>query len=888
MLVSLSQPHFSHYDWKAPQADQTNGYAQHAEFYVRTAQNHPSMILYSMSHNATGYSEDMNPDMMDGQHDPRDTWALNNVKLALRAEAIVHNLDASRMVYHHASGNLGIMHDSNFYPNFVPIQELSDWLEHWATAGVKPVFFCEYGAPFTWDWTMYRGWYKGQREFGSAKVPWQFCLAEWNAQFLGDQAFQISEPEKANLRWEARQFRAGSAGWNRWDYPHQVGSTSLEERYPIFASYLTDNWRAFRTWGLSGNSPWECGHYWKLREGVKKGRQELKVDWDNLQRPGFSPDYLDQQYERMDLAFERADWIPTAAAQALYRNNRPLLAYLGGKPAAFTSKDHNFNPGETVEKQLILINNSREGVTASYAWSLSLPQALAGQKEITVPPGDQVRLPLRFPLPTDLVPGPYELTATVKFSTGETQSDSFTLDVMPRPVASQVDARIALFDPKGETGKLMESMGVRCQTVDASANLATFDILLVGKAALTLDGPAPDLARVRDGLKVILFEQTSEVLEKRLGFRVAEYGLRNLSVRVSDHPALAGIAAENWRDWRGAATILSPQLKYETRPRFGPTVKWCGIEVPHLWRCGNRGNVASVLIEKPACGDFLPLLDGGYSLQYSPLLEYREGKGMMLFCQVDVTGRTENDPAAECLTRNLLRYVSLWKATPERKALYAGDAAGRRHLESAGVALGSYEGGNLSADQVLVVGPGGGQTLAGSKVAMASFLKAGGSLLAIGLEENDANAMLPFEVRMKKAEHIAAFFAPFGMSSPLAGTGPADVHNRDPRALPLVAGGATVYGDGVLARAENLNVTFCQLVPWQFDPRKQDNLKRTFRRTSYLVNRLLANTRAASSTPLLARFNKPVNTAKPESRWLEGLYLDTPEEWDDPYRFFRW
>ncbi|KPK58255.1 MAG: hypothetical protein AMK73_09370, partial [Planctomycetes bacterium SM23_32] len=23
-------------------------------------------------------------------------------------------------------------------------------------------------------------------------------------------------------------------------------------------------------------------------------------------------------------------------------------------------------------------------------------------------------------------------------------------------------------------------------------------------------------------------------------------------------------------------------------------------------------------------------------------------------------------------------------------------------------------------------------------------------------------------------------------------------------------------------------------------------------------------------------------------RWLEGFYLDTPVEWDDPYRFFRW
>ena len=66
-----------------------------------------------------------------------------------------------------------------------------------------------------------------------------------------------------------------------------------------------------------------------------------------------------------------------------------------------------------------------------------------------------------------------------------------------------------------------------------------------------------------------------------------------------------------------------------------------------MWRCGNRGNVASVLIEKPARGDFLPILDGGFSLQYSPLLEYREGQGMVLFCQMDVTGRTEQDPAAE-------------------------------------------------------------------------------------------------------------------------------------------------------------------------------------------------------------------------------------------------
>ena len=177
-----------------------------------------------------------------------------------------------------------------------------------------------------------------------------------------------------------------------------------------------------------------------------------------------------------------------------------------------------------------------------------------------------------------------------------------------------------------------------------------------------MDGPGPDLSRVRDGLKVLVFEQTAEVLEKRLGFRIAEYGLRQVFPRVPDHPLLAGLKPENLRDWRGSATLLPPRLDYTTSQTFGgPAVQWCGIEVPRVWRCGNRGNVASVLIEKPARGDFLPILDGGYSLQYSPLLEYREGKGLVLFCQLDVTGRTEQDPAAETLARNLVRYVAGWK-----------------------------------------------------------------------------------------------------------------------------------------------------------------------------------------------------------------------------------
>jgi hypothetical protein len=889
MLVAFSQPHFGQYDWESPDADETNGYARHAEFYVRSAQNHPSVVFYSMSHNATGYNEDMNPDMIDGIQNPRDTWSLRNSKRASRAAAIVEGLDPGRIVYHHSSGNLGPMHTSNFYANFVPIQEMCDWFEHWATVGVKPVFTCEYSVPFPWDWTMYRGWYQGKRSFGSARVPWEFCLAEWNSQFLGDEAFKISKMEKANLRWEARQFRAGAL-WHRWDYPHVVGSSGFAERHGIYAKYFTDNWRAFRTWGVSANSPWNHGHYWTLREGVDKSREELQVDWENLQRPGFSPDYIEQRYERVDLAFKQSDWIPTIAAQALIRNNWPLLGYIAGKPGAFTSKDHNFLPGETVEKQLIIINNSRETVTCNCEWSFDLSRTVEGERQVTIGTGQQQRIALRFQLPATLADGKYNLRATFKFGNGETQTDSFPFHVMPRPQAPRVGGKIALFDPKGQTGNLLKEMGILCRPVDANTDLSAYDILIVGKSALTVEGRAPDISHVRDGLKVLIFEQTSEVLEKRFGFRVAEYGLRWVFKRVPDHPLLTGITDEYLRDWRGEATILPPRLYYTLNPRFNgaPTVNWCGIPVTRLWRCGNRGNVASVLIEKPARGDFLPILDGGYSLQYTPLMEYREGKGMALFCQMDITGRTEDDPAAQTLAANIFRYVSTWQPAPRREVVYVGDSIGRQHIESTGISLKSYEGANLSADQVLVVGPGGGQKLATDTTTIAKWLKAGGNLLAIGLNEHQVNTFLPLKVSTKEAEHIAAYFEPLDFNSLLVGVGPADVHSREPRKLPLVSAGAMIISDGVLAKAESLNVVFCQFAPWQFDYKKLYNLKRTFRRTSYLLTRLLANMGAAGETPLLERFGTLVDLSKAEKRWLEGLYIDIPEEWDDPYRFFRW
>ncbi len=491
----------------------------------------------------------------------------------------------------------------------------------------------------------------------------------------------------------------------------------------------------------------------------------------------------------------------------------------------FTSKDHIVRAGETLEKRAIVINNSRRAVSCEWAWSLALPDPLGGEGRMDVPTGEQRRAPIRCALPAGLTPGEYVLSASFRFSTGEVQEDRFPIQVMPGPAPAPGVPEVALYDPRGETGRLLGELGVRWRPVAAADDLAGVGFLIVGKGALAADGPGPDVRRVREGLRVVVFEQTASTLEKRFGFRVAEYGLRQVFRRVPDHPALAGLQEEHLRDWRGSATLLPPRLEYEPSTRYAgaPVVRWCGLEVPRVWRCGCRGNVASVLIEKPARGDFLPLCDGGFSLQYSPLLEYREGRGLVLFCQMDVTGRTESDPAAAALARNLLAYAASWQPPPERQALYAGPDAGREHLALAGVASRAYEGGSLSPNDVLVVAAGGGRRLAAARGEVAAFLRAGGHVLALGLDESEANAFLPNPIRTRSQEHIAAWFEPPAAASPLAGVCPADVHNRDPRELPLVTEGASPVGNGVLAVGEQGSVVFCQLPPWEIVPGRPES-----------------------------------------------------------------
>lgn len=252
-------------------------------------------------------------------------------------------MDATRVIYHHGSANLGQTFTLNIYLNFVPSQERCDWFEHWATDGIKPLFLAEYGTPSDIDWTTYRGWFRGERSWGNGAVTYEACFPEWGAQFRGDKAYDMTEKEKKNLRWEAKAWEKGTP-WHRWDYPYNFPTYKLDipNILDVMAMYIKDDWRAYRTWGVSAFNSWELDRMWTLRPGFTPTKKTLPVDWNHLQQPGYSPDFIDRQFEQFEYAYDAGDWVPTVAAKAILRNNQPLLAYIAGPASHFTVKDHNY------------------------------------------------------------------------------------------------------------------------------------------------------------------------------------------------------------------------------------------------------------------------------------------------------------------------------------------------------------------------------------------------------------------------------------------------------------------------------------------------------------------------------------------------------------------
>ena len=214
MLVALSQPHFATTTGRRPTPTRTTATPAHAEFYVarrrepsvgRLLRHEPQRDRLRRGHEPR---PDRRPPATRATPGPRTTPKLRPAGRGDRAAARPgpHRLPPRRRATSARCTRC------NFYPNFAPIQELSDWFEHWATKGVKPLFTVRVRRAVHLGLDDVPRLVQGQarvrqRRRALGVLPGRVERAVPRRPRLSRSA----TPEKANLRWEAKQFRGRQA-----------------------------------------------------------------------------------------------------------------------------------------------------------------------------------------------------------------------------------------------------------------------------------------------------------------------------------------------------------------------------------------------------------------------------------------------------------------------------------------------------------------------------------------------------------------------------------------------------------------------------------------------------------------------------------------------------
>ncbi len=652
---------------------------------TRHWRNHPSVVMYSHTANAVSIRSDSDPWLLG--IDDASVVQEYRVRRQRVKELIGHikALDPKPVFAHHGGDN-GDVHTSNMYLNFLPLQEREEWISHWAEHGDMPYMVVEFGLPLYATVMRGRSGYAHQ----GASEP---LMTEWAASLIGPEAY-VTEPSAYREEVIAGRFKGSNPQAEyephiRWHNRHQI-----IEQAPAYQKvldlFITRTYRSWRGLGISGGMvPWG-GDAWPLVHAVNGPA----LAW--IAGPGGVPN------QRVD-------------------DQQPL-----------TDRTHQYGAGDRIAKRIVLINDYREPVAFKVAWSVEIAgkQVAADSADGELAVSQMHKLPIDIALPGDIAAngkaaGRIMMDATIgrmKFK------DQFNFTVWPSK-GEAVDVTVAAFDPLGDTTDWLKQVGVNVESW--TQGQPSRPVAVVGRHALTRGGQIPgDLDRfVSEGGRLIVFTQDPQWIEHALHLRVAPQQVRQAFVADSDHPVMNGFDTDDLSYWNGSSTTTAGYPRYpqwEWTPKYG-------------WKWGNRHTISSAPIEKPHYGSWTPIVEQGFDLAYTPLMQMRYGKGMVIVNTFDVEGRTRVDPVARRLTQRLIRYAAgADLPAPPVKVAYLGGKDDRVVLDQLGV---GYQTVDVPDDSI-------GLLIVGDHVdddqAIRDYLEAGGQ--AVFLRRDGAKAPLGVEL----------------------------------------------------------------------------------------------------------------------------------------------
>ncbi len=227
-------------------------------------------------------------------------------------------------------------------------------------------------------------------------------LTEFAAIYFGNDAYTSEEPKYRQYLHDL--FRSGML--------YESSENRLDEyanNHKIQQLYRTNTWRSWRTAGLPG--------------GLRT--------WSWMQ-------------------------------DALKEVNFPTLAWIAGSAEAYTAKDHHFRAGQKVEKQIVLINDTRQTQSFTAGWIATVGGKEVGRDELR---GNlavsEIRLiPFQFTAPGVEAGGKTDGQITLAAAIGEGKhQDTFALRVFGEDRPG--DGEIAAVDPEGVTTKMLADLGYK-------------------------------------------------------------------------------------------------------------------------------------------------------------------------------------------------------------------------------------------------------------------------------------------------------------------------------------------------------------------------------------------------------------------------------------------
>lgn len=632
---------------------------------IRKIRNHPSIIGYLSDPygQLTSNGFNLNPFAVDDTYMPASRTARDQESFMTKRDALFHKADPERGYIAQATGNWkNFMRMLHHYPtNGLNLLDRMMYHTPWSNRPMKklPLYLLEAGTInlYTMD-TQHP-----EHQFPVMKdrqpVP-RLLFYEAAARYLGDAAFD---------------------NWMQWSRI-------------LFLAGLRD----FRLNGVDGFCAWTDELYahpnnTDRAEGVKDNR---KLSWRYFTEPVRGTE--DHEWMRTNSWYFKLralacyPWpeefgqgklpVKESLFASLYKNEmQPLYITLTGEKNDLFTRDHNFYGGESVRKQVAVVNDTENPVTVRGTVTLRIDGREHARFPFrkTVAQGAIDFLPFTFRLPEVSTKTRARLVLE-----SEGRSEEFALTLFPAPdrkALRNAAEKATIGIAAGKAESVAEKAGLKGAKVDLSKGIPKgIDVLIVERGALVRNTDTRALSTfLRNGGQVLIFEQDDTSLYSH---RVNEQRLEHAFLADAEHEAVKGLDNEDLSFWRGRAETVVDQKRPSEAFRHNQSV---ALETPHLT---NRNLVAGFALENPSYGAIHPIVTGGYDRSYAVVLEARSGKGRILFCQADVSSRYGEDPAATRLADNLLTSILSKPASPQLPGVrYTGDDAGRAFLSRLGVRI---------------------------------------------------------------------------------------------------------------------------------------------------------------------------------------------------------